>query len=330
MPTKAMLMAAGIGTRLRPITETVPKPLVPVLGVSCAQFAMDALEKAGIRHLVANVHYLPERTREGLSGLWPEIRFSDESTELLGSAGGIYRALPELQQLGGSSSFFILNGDTMCSLDLSALAERHAYLRKKHGVTLTMGLLRRSQPERYPYRQIHLDEQGERIVGLGTLSDQGLMYVGCAVVEPEALEEVPREGPSDFVASILRPQIDRGRVGALEFSGHWYDIGSPELWWSTHLALIDGLEQGSLPVQWSQRLRKSVIQLQPGVWQGRFPAAPVKEISQWRGPVFWDGRGRPPQSLGPEAIVYGELESGVDEFQSGAVFYGQSFPSLSR
>ncbi|MEN9723448.1 MAG: hypothetical protein RJB38_1434, partial [Pseudomonadota bacterium] len=107
-------------------------------------------------------------------------------------------------------------------------------------------------------------------------------------------------------------------------------IGSPELWWSTHLALIDGLEQGSLPVQWSQRLRKSVIQLQPGVWQGRFPAAPVKEISQWRGPVFWDGRGRPPQSLGPEAIVYGELESGVDEFQSGAVFYGQSFPSLSR
>src|SRR5690349_9521799 len=101
----AMLMTAGLGTRLRPFTDLLPKPLLPLMGIPMAQFALDALAEAGVEKVVANVHHLPEKLRESLPGLATqagikELRLSDETQELLGSAGGMRNALPLLCEQG--------------------------------------------------------------------------------------------------------------------------------------------------------------------------------------------------------------------------------------
>src|SRR4051794_13663614 len=103
-----MLMAAGRGTRLRPFTDLAPKPLLPLLGVPMAQFAVDALAQAGVPRIVANIHHHAAATRAGFAALdlaGTELVFSDESAELLGSAGGIQKASPLL----GEGPFFLMN-----------------------------------------------------------------------------------------------------------------------------------------------------------------------------------------------------------------------------
>src|SRR6185312_602408 len=108
-PKTAMVLAAGLGKRMRPITDTMPKPLVKVAGKTLLDWALDELAAAGVGKAVVNVHYFPEQivahtVRRGA----PKIVISDESGGLLDSAGGIVKALPEL----GEKPFYVLNADT--------------------------------------------------------------------------------------------------------------------------------------------------------------------------------------------------------------------------
>ena len=107
--TSAMILAAGLGTRMRPITETLPKPLVEVAGKPLIAYGLEALRRTGIRDIVVNVHYLAPLLIDWLSA-WPgaDIRISDETEELLDSGGGIVKALPML----GDEPFLVLNADT--------------------------------------------------------------------------------------------------------------------------------------------------------------------------------------------------------------------------
>ena len=108
-PRTAMVLAAGLGTRLRPITNTIPKPLVLVAGKTLLDRGLDALAAAGVEAAVVNVHHFPDQIRRHVqSRTVPRILISDESAELLGSAGGIVKALPQL----GDGPFYLLNADT--------------------------------------------------------------------------------------------------------------------------------------------------------------------------------------------------------------------------
>ena len=108
-PKTAMVLAAGLGTRMRPITETLPKPLVPIAGRTLLDRGLDALADAGVEIAVINVHWLPDQIIDHVTGrAAPRIIVSDERDELLDSAGGIVKALPEL----GNGPFFVLNADT--------------------------------------------------------------------------------------------------------------------------------------------------------------------------------------------------------------------------
>ena len=124
-PEKAMVLAAGLGKRMRPITETIPKPLVKVAGKPLIDWGLDAAAQAGIRTAVVNVHYLADQLEEHLRDRNDlEIVISDERDMLLDSAGGIVKALPIL----GTQPFFILNADTFWVGDekapnLTALAD---------------------------------------------------------------------------------------------------------------------------------------------------------------------------------------------------------------
>lgn len=147
-----MVMAAGLGTRLKPFTDRLPKPLLPLLGVPMGQFALDATGRAGVRRVAVNIHAHPEVSR----ARWPqlerpggfELMLSDESTQLLGSGGGVRTAASLLASAGSPGPHFLLNADTLCDVDLLALAQEHERLRRDRGVVLTLAVLGRPRPGR--------------------------------------------------------------------------------------------------------------------------------------------------------------------------------------
>src|SRR6201992_3371519 len=109
-PTKAMVLAAGLGLRMRPLTDRMPKPLVQVAGRPLLDHGLDKLGSAGVSEAVVNVHYLPDQIIDHVATrAWPRVIISDERDEVLGTGGGIVKALPLL----GHDPFFLVNADTM-------------------------------------------------------------------------------------------------------------------------------------------------------------------------------------------------------------------------
>src|ERR1700709_1212984 len=109
-PAKAMVLAAGLGVRMRPLTDRMPKPLVPVAGRPLLDHVLDKLAEAGVREAVVNVHYLPDQIIDHVaSWMLPHVTISDERDTVLGTGGGVVKALPLL----GNAPFFHVNSDTM-------------------------------------------------------------------------------------------------------------------------------------------------------------------------------------------------------------------------
>src|ERR1044071_4534812 len=109
-PRRAMVLAAGLGTRMRPLTDKIPKPLVPVAGKPLIDHVLDRLADAGVARAVVNVHYMAEQIEQHLAyRTRPQITISDERGLLLGTGGGVARALPQL----GHAPFFHINSDTI-------------------------------------------------------------------------------------------------------------------------------------------------------------------------------------------------------------------------
>lgn len=300
-----MLMAAGLGTRLRPFTDAEPKALLPLLGVPMAQFALDQLARAGVSRVVANVHHHAERAKSGLEALdrgGTELLLSDESELLLGSAGGIRKALPLL----GDGPFFLVNADVLCDAELAALAECHARLRARHGVHLTLTVFP-AGPSGGKYRELFLDRQSGLITGFGELAEGRPFFVGAAILEPEALREVPPQGPAEFVPAILEPAIRDRKAGVFLSSGIWHDVGSPGLWLKAHAELIRALETRALPA-WRERIESVNKRIAPGIWISRRSRTHVP-AAQWAGPAYWnplrDETAHAPRELGPDMVVYG-------------------------
>src|SRR5579872_2989751 len=109
-PAKAMVLAAGLGLRMRPLTEHMPKPLVHVAGRALLDHVLDKLASAGVGETIVNVHYLPDQIIDHVAGrTQPGVIISDERNQVLGTGGGIVKALPLL----GNEPFFLVNADTM-------------------------------------------------------------------------------------------------------------------------------------------------------------------------------------------------------------------------
>jgi len=310
---QAMLMAAGLGTRLRPFTDRLAKPMLPVMDIPIAQYAMDALAQAGVERVIANVHHLARETERGLKALelhGMSLEISDESDLLLGSAGGLRKALP----LFGGEPFFLVNGDVLCDIDLGRLAGRHAKLRAQSGVALTLTVFPRPKSAG-KYREIRFDEGTGLLTGLGEVVAGKPYFVGAAVIEPEAMAEVPASGPAEFVPTILQPAIKQRRAGAFLTNGDWHDIGSPELWLDTHVRLIESLETGRMHPLWRSRIESMNRRAASGIWVSRrHESRPV--VVEWGAPAYWSGT-TAPRVLGPRSVLYGALpaearsESGI-------------------
>lgn len=225
-PTSAMVLAAGLGKRMRPITNTIPKPLIPVAGKTLLDWGLDALAASGVTKAIVNVHYFPQqivdhtRTRSQ-----PRVIISDESTELLDSAGGIVKALPEL----GQSPFLIINadtfwidaksGDNLSNLDHLALAWRQGAM----DILLMLADLDSATGHSGPTDfLVAADGRLTRSKGDPT----GLIYAGAAIADP-AIFAGASPTPHSLNAYFDRA-IASGRLYGMRMRGRWITVGTPD------------------------------------------------------------------------------------------------------
>ncbi len=335
--SQAMLMAAGLGTRLRPFTDVTTKALLPLLGIPVAQFTLDSLLSSGVQTIVANIHHDAARTRAGLLALesgQATLKISDESQGLLGSAGGIRKALTHFR----GKSFFLANSDVLCDVDYKALSDCHQKLRARWGVHLTLAVFGAGPPGG-SYREIIFDSQAGLITGIGALAEGRPFFVGAAILEPDALSHVPKDGPAEFVPTILEPAIRERRAGVFFSSGSWFDIGSPSLWLGTHLSILDHLESDYFPnqfaLQWKKRFQEFNLRISERLWISRRSSHSPRAQGnfKWVAPGYWDGSQDgefnpvpTPQILGPRAVLYGAIP-GRHAFEQG-IGYGGKWMSI--
>ncbi len=300
MIDQAMIMAAGMGSRLKPFTDILPKPLLPLFNRPLIGWVLEQAASSGVTKVVINHHYRSKDILTAVPAMLPrsmQAVMSDESGELLGSAGGIARALNHFS----GAPFFLMNSDVIVEADLSALAMHHQRLRRSLGVRLTLGLRRRSPPGA-DYRRINVDEGSSTISGFAGLEREVPFYAGVAVLEGDAVQGISGDRPSEFVPEILEPAIRDGKAGFfwLDDAAIWEDVGSPELWWHAHARVIQSWE--TLPSYWRDRLNAELLN-HHGVVLPK--GSPVTGIHT-RAPAFWDGSGTAPDRLGPGEFIYGE------------------------
>jgi NDP-sugar pyrophosphorylase family protein len=246
-----MVLGAGLGTRLKPFTDRLPKPLFPVLGVSCIEFSLLGLRDAGVRDVTVNVHAHADQLENWLRQSAPPeltIRISNERRELLGSAGGFRKALSLLP----GDRFFSMNADVIHLVSLERLEAQHLRAKQEQDVWMTLVLNRGAAlaGSEESYREIEVDERRGLITGFGEKKRGVPFYSGTAIFEKEAFLNLVEGVPAEFVPSVLEPAIRQGKVAYLDSESLWIDIGSPELWGAAQdrlrQAVSDGQIQGAL------------------------------------------------------------------------------------
>jgi len=207
-----MILAAGRGERMRPLTDSVPKPLLQVGGKPLIVWHIENLARAGMRELVINHAHLGDQIEACLgdgSRFGVSIHYSPEP-EALETAGGIANALPLL----GDGPFVVVNGDVFCDFDFTRLNAGA----KEHSTYL---VLVDNPPQ---HREGDFSLQGE------TLRSQGpamLTFSGIGVYRPEFFAAIDK-GAKASLAPLLRAAMDRGTVGGMHYTGRWVDVGTPQ------------------------------------------------------------------------------------------------------
>src|SRR6476620_6078913 len=182
LPMKAMILAAGYGTRLRPVTYTMPKPIVPLAGRPLMGWAVEALLAAGISDFVVNLHHLPEPIERYLRDRYAgraRFEFSFEP-EILGTGGGVRKVRPLLEN---DPEFFLVNGDTVQFPPYDAL--RAARNERDALAALTL----RHPPEGDRFTPVHFD--GGAITGFGKCTGEALMFSGTHLISNGIFDYLP-------------------------------------------------------------------------------------------------------------------------------------------
>jgi len=256
------VLSAGRGERLRPLTEVLPKPAIPVLGRPIIVQILQQLAAAGIEEATLNLHHLPQvlidLIGDGSDFGLPRIHFSVEET-LLGTAGGIRKASPYLRDAG---PILVMNADCLSEIDLGGVVAAH----RESGMLATLVLT----AHRPGYSAVEIDDE-RRITGFalgsGNGVDQGLMFTGVHIIEEELLDLIPEEGPSDIVRDVYLDLVKQRRVGAFIHDGFWWEFGSPALYLEGSLRLLElslarrQLVTGHDPVR---RLDRAIVAVGPG------------------------------------------------------------------
>lgn len=222
-PRRAMVLAAGLGTRMRPLTDTMPKPLVTVAGKPLVDHVLDRLAEAGVEQAVVNVHYFADQLMRHLAPRTrPRVVISDERGLLLGTGGGVRKALPQL----GTAPFFHVNSDAIW---IEGARSNLAHLADIFDASVMDGLLLVAPT----VGSIGYSGRGDFAMAPdGTLHKRGeqdvspFVYAGAAILSPALFKHAPT---GEFSLTVL---FDRaaaaGRLHGLRLEGLWMHVGTPE------------------------------------------------------------------------------------------------------
>ena len=225
---KAFVLAAGFGSRLKPLSDHIPKPLIPVLNIPCLFYTFFLLKQAGITEIICNIHYHADAIRRcidssNLAGL--NITFSEEPI-ILGTGGG----LKKCEHLLDGNDFLLVNSDIITNIDFRALIEHHKQSRLSGTLTLY------ETPEAETIGAIGVEEglikdfRNQRNSALRS----SFIYTGTAVLGPEIFRFLKNEF-SGIVDTGFIGLVDNGGLGYYHHKGVWMDIGTLENYWKANL-----------------------------------------------------------------------------------------------
>lgn len=252
---RALILAGGKGTRLRPLTVYTPKPIVPVVNRPLLAYQLESLTRAGINEVTLSLSYQPDKIEDVLgdgSEYGVTLRFVTEPTAL-GTAGAVAFAVESREE-----PVLVLNGDILSSLDVARMTEFH----KDRESSITIALARVADPSSYGLVAINdrlevesfLEKPGDS-VAKGNINT---INAGIYILEPEALALIPSGTSSSFEYDIFPAALERD----LKFSGfvledgYWQDVGTPASYLAANLAVISG-RAGFDPIDSSDDLETS-------------------------------------------------------------------------
>ncbi len=310
-----MVLAAGLGLRMRPLTDRRAKPVLPVLNRPLIDHTLERLARAGVTDVVVNLHHRPSSVRRVVGdgrrfGL--RVRYSFER-EVLGTGGGPRKA----RGLLGEAPVLLVNGDVLFDFDLRALVARH----RRAGVVATLALKPNPDPARYgpvvtDRRCRILALAGRPRPARGKVS----LFTGVHVIEPRLLDRL-RPGSSDSVRDLYAPLVAAGvPLAGVRVKGAWYDLGGPSHYLAAQRRLLRRGRSGRL-VHRSARLargaRVAASVVGPG---GRIEAGAVV-----MGSVLWER-----VVVGPGAIVRGSVLADGVRIRAGERVFGQVVTKTRR
>ena len=233
---KAVVMAGGEGTRLRPLTSNQPKPMVPVVGKPCMEHIIELLRTHGFEDVVITVAFLPQAIRSYFGdgeSMGLRIEYSVEESPL-GTAGSVRLAAGKLDD-----TFLVLSGDALCDVDLTKLVEFH----KEREASVTIGLKSVENPLEFGIVVTDSEGRVERFLEKPSWGQvfSDTINTGIYVLEPEVLNHVPTDRPYDFSKELFPLLLEMGRpIYGLPLEGYWQDIGDLDQYRQANFDALDG------------------------------------------------------------------------------------------
>ena len=230
---QALILAGGEGTRLRPLTYTVPKPVLPLAGRPHIAYVIDWLVRHGVDDVIISCGFLADGMREALAELQPgvKIRYAEEP-DARGTAGAIRFAEEML-----ADRFLVLNGDVLCDLDLTALIEQHG----STGAQATIALY--PVPDPTGYGLIHRHDDGEVTEFLEKPEpdqiDTDEINAGAYLLERSVLDLIPPDTAVSIEREVFPRMVGKGLYG-IRLEGYWIDIGTPDRYLEANWDILEG------------------------------------------------------------------------------------------
>jgi mannose-1-phosphate guanylyltransferase/phosphomannomutase len=286
---KAVVMAGGEGTRLRPLTSNQPKPMVPIVGKPCMEHILELLRRHNLTDVVVTLAFMPQAIRSYFGdgeSLGMDITYSVEESPL-GTAGSVKQAMGE-----DDESILVISGDALCDIDLTSLIEFHR--EKQAAVTIAL----KSVENPLEFGIVVTDDEG-RIERFLEKPSWGQVFsdtinTGIYVLEPEVLRHVPAGEPHDFSKQLFPLLLEMGRpLYGYVADGYWQDVGDLGQYAQANFDALDGLVQLEIPG----------LLLRGNLWLSE--SAEVDDLDAIEGPGFIGNYCRilPGATVGPYSVL---------------------------
>lgn len=323
---KAMILAAGFGTRLFPLTIDRTKPAIPFLGKPLVGYVAEYIAKFGFQDVVVNLHHQPESVQNALgdgSEFGVRINYTLEEPNILGTAG----ALDNARHLLENDTFLIINGKIITDIDINAALETH----RKTGALATMVLLPNANYERFSI----VETEADRIKGFGDFADKSMMnsrngqvpmmFTGIHILEPRVFDYIPRGKYSDIVPTFYNPALRNGEKIIAHFAnGNWSEVSTIPRYLSVSLKM-NGLENGKNIIGKNPRISSKANIKETVIWDD----VTIGENTSISRSVIGDGVTiNAGESFENVAIVKAEMVKNCDEIPQKALqgkFIGENY-----